>query len=445
MNDNNDSSNVGVVVGVSFVDLKLIELDGSTQVRVAADAGVISEYTEVLDVAWYEGEEKMLASGVDDGSVDEEDAWPFPAVVLFADGGGRLWVADGFHRISAAHASEFGGVLAEVREGGVKGALEYALGANVSHGLRRSSEDVRRCVELGAMEYVEYSDRRLAKLVGCSRKSVRKYRPEGSRLGNVVGADGKMYGVANRGLSEGMDEGEVNEGAEGYVDDGVGEREVSVGVDRGGVVCGEAPASVVRDADGVREYDMGYVRMDARPGVAEVMPWVDSVNGMTYGELMEESDVEVVRMCDACGEVCDMVERKLVVEWCEMERMEGIVRWNGWRSKPVSLEHAERERAKWLEEMGRGDLVAWLGDLIGGVRAGVVGVPDGLILDEVRKLLPRESVALVDEVLEDDGDEVTDVERLLMLVLATPLLMRGVESVEVDMLGMGGDENGGEV
>ena len=421
-----------------WVPLDCVELDSSTQGRVQNDADVISEYSGVLGDVYAEA----WARKGEDASVDEVAIFPFPAVVLFLDSKGRYWVGDGFHRICAAHASEFMGVVADVYKGGVKDALLYALGANASHGLRRGSEDIRRCVELAAMEYPEKSDRELGRLVGCSHVSVGKYRPAGSRLGFVTGGDGKVYGGA--GLPEGMDEEPVSEGAEGYVDDGERNDGVSVGAESG---SGKTNGGL--GADAIMGYDVAFVCLEGKPGIAEVQAWVGA-DAPSYGELSMDSGVPVVRMRDASGVVRNMVRRELVVEWCSGEvesgkdKGESALRWDGFRGKPVSLEHAEREREKWLGESRRGELVEWMFSRLIGEGLGVDDDGDAntdLMLRQVRKLLPRESVELV-RVVEKRwgyGDAVPlDFEDVLLcLLLATPLLERGVDFVEELIVGEG--------
>ncbi len=449
IDNNNDAA------GLMWVELAAVELDESTQGRVANDPATISEYSGVLERAYADGVAEDGAEVLLEGSVGfERRWWPFPAVVLFSDKAGRLWVGDGFHRVSAAHASEFLGCVADVREGGKVEALKYALGANASHGLRRGSEDLRRCVELASMEYPELSDRGIMALVGCSATTVGKYRPEGSRLGHVVGGDGKVYSV-EKGLSggdgvTGADECPVADGAEAYVDYDEVRTEV-VAVERGGVVCG----------NDVMEYDVAFVKLDDGPGVAEVHPWVGNVmtaedaddvepvvSGIpTWGELIGVGNVECVRMRDASGVVCDMVRRELAVEWCAGE-VDGVVRWDGVRDRPVSLEHAERERVRWRGEQERSGLVSWMSDLMDGLSQGLVLVPDTLVLSEVTKLLPRESVSLVADALKDanledcESEDEERVIRLVCLLLATPLLGRGVEYVECELLGFSDEVKG---
>lgn len=77
------------------------------------------------------------------------DGAVLPPVVLFNEGPGRpLYLADGFHRVEVARRLAQKTIRAEVREGGYAEALAFALGANSSHGLRRTNEDKRNAVKV---------------------------------------------------------------------------------------------------------------------------------------------------------------------------------------------------------------------------------------------------------------------------------------------------------
>lgn len=77
------------------------------------------------------------------------DGAVLPPVVLFNEGPGRpLYLADGFHRVEVARRLAQKTIRAEVREGGYAEALAFALGANSSHGLRRTNEDKRNAVRV---------------------------------------------------------------------------------------------------------------------------------------------------------------------------------------------------------------------------------------------------------------------------------------------------------
>ena len=69
----------------------------------------------------------------------------FPPVVVFYDGD-DYWLADGFHRYLAHQRAGRSDIKAEVREGGMREAILYAVGANATHGKRRSNADKRKAV-----------------------------------------------------------------------------------------------------------------------------------------------------------------------------------------------------------------------------------------------------------------------------------------------------------
>jgi hypothetical protein len=93
----------------------------------------------------------------------------FPPVVVFFDGQSH-WLADGFHRLEAARQSRFTIISADVREGGRREAVLYSVGANATHGLRRSNADKRRAVEtlLRDDEWRGWSDHEIARQCAAS-------------------------------------------------------------------------------------------------------------------------------------------------------------------------------------------------------------------------------------------------------------------------------------
>src|SRR4051812_18892617 len=106
-----------MILAISF-----IRTDGGTQSRIQLHADTITDYAERIG----------------DGAV-------FPPVVVFYDGADH-WLADGFHRVEAHRQAGRDSVEAEVKQGTKRDALLYAVGANATHGLRRSNADKRRAV-----------------------------------------------------------------------------------------------------------------------------------------------------------------------------------------------------------------------------------------------------------------------------------------------------------
>lgn len=140
-----------------------------------------------------------------DDLADRMDAGDtFPAIVIFTDGK-ESWLADGIHRLDAAiRAKKKIGV--DQRKGTRQDAVEFACGANASHGMRRTNADKRRAVKLALAEFPDRSSRAIADLCGVSNHLVEELRtPESG--GNSptcteniektrVGRDGKRQPVA---------------------------------------------------------------------------------------------------------------------------------------------------------------------------------------------------------------------------------------------------------
>jgi hypothetical protein len=138
--------------------LRHIRLDGGTQARAHVDQAVIDEYAEAM------------AAGAS-----------FPAVVVFEDHiSQHLWLGDGFHRVAAAEAAGKKNIKAEIREGGLREARLFAIGANAAHGLRRSNSDKRMAVSLllDDPEWGGWSNREIARVAGVSDQFVNNMKKE---------------------------------------------------------------------------------------------------------------------------------------------------------------------------------------------------------------------------------------------------------------------------
>lgn len=129
---------------IKHLKLDEVRIDGGTQARAEIDTDVVAEYAA------------LLKSGKS-----------MPPVDTFFDGS-HYWLAEGFHRW---HGHKQAGLLlisSEVRQGTVRDAILFAVGANQGHGLRRSHKDKRKAVKilLDDPEWVNFSDRKIAELVG---------------------------------------------------------------------------------------------------------------------------------------------------------------------------------------------------------------------------------------------------------------------------------------
>lgn len=158
-----------------------IKTNGGTQPRGKLNDDVVKEYADALK----------------DGAV-------FPPVTVFFDGS-DYWLADGFHRHAAHLELDRFVIDADVKQGTLQDAQWYSLSANQTHGLRRTRADVERAVKTALrMKGAEKSNVQIATHVGCSDKTVAKYRDELEttseipRLSEREGADGKTRRLPER-------------------------------------------------------------------------------------------------------------------------------------------------------------------------------------------------------------------------------------------------------
>lgn len=170
---------------IKDLPLTKIRPDGGTQTRAGLNQETIDEYA----VAMLAGAE-------------------FPPVVVFRDAKGEHWIADGFHRYYAAKAKgvERKTLKAEIRDGSQRDALLYALGANRSHGLRRTNADKRKAIDafLHDSEWVAWTDSRIAEHAGIACSAVADRRADLETRGVIlhvterIGSDGKTYDVTKQ-------------------------------------------------------------------------------------------------------------------------------------------------------------------------------------------------------------------------------------------------------
>lgn len=131
-----------------------IGLDDVTQMRQGVSHETVREYAEAM-----------------------EQGAEFPPVIVYFDGR-RHWLADGFHRARAHRFLSLPDIKADVREGTQRDAILHAVGANASHGLRRTNADKRRAVEalLKDEEWSKWSNREIARRCLVDEGTVRKLR-----------------------------------------------------------------------------------------------------------------------------------------------------------------------------------------------------------------------------------------------------------------------------
>lgn len=134
--------------------LDAIRLDGGTQPRTGINEAVVAEYAE---------------------AIMRGDTLPPP--VCFWDGANR-WLVDGYHRVHAHRQAGSVEIEVEQRNGTLREAVLYSVGANATHGLRLSHDDKRKAVRLllEDAEWGQWTDRRIAEATNTSHTFVSKVR-----------------------------------------------------------------------------------------------------------------------------------------------------------------------------------------------------------------------------------------------------------------------------
>lgn len=140
---------------MTSVAIASINMDGGTQPRAAIDFDVVEEYA------------LALATGAE-----------FPPAIVYFDGS-TYWLADGFHRTHAHKAAGRQSIECDVRQGTRRDAILFSVGANASHGMRRTNEDKRRAVLalLNDAEWAKWSDREIGRRCNVDDKTVARLRP----------------------------------------------------------------------------------------------------------------------------------------------------------------------------------------------------------------------------------------------------------------------------
>lgn len=158
--------------------LNTINASGGTQSRAALNQDTVSEYAEALG----QGAE-------------------FPPVVVFSDGSeSGNWLADGFHRYHAHRAAGMTEIVCDARIGTRRDAILFSLGANASHGLRRTNEDKRRAVMtmLADAEWSTWSDRDIARQCGVSHPFVAAVRSPAAAVRQQVNRETSVVKEFNK-------------------------------------------------------------------------------------------------------------------------------------------------------------------------------------------------------------------------------------------------------
>jgi len=134
--------------------LELLRVDGGTQPRAELDASAINQYAE-----------------------DMSFGANFPPVTVFYDGN-EYWLADGFHRYYASLKIESPTIECDIHKGTQRDAILHSVGANATHGMRRSNPDKRRAVMTLLQDEVwgKRSNNWIAKTCHVDEGTVRNHR-----------------------------------------------------------------------------------------------------------------------------------------------------------------------------------------------------------------------------------------------------------------------------
>ncbi|HZL37325.1 MAG TPA: ParB/RepB/Spo0J family partition protein [Tepidisphaeraceae bacterium] len=132
------------------IKLADIRRDGGTQQRAAIDPDTVAAYAALL-----------------------ADGTTLPPATVVREGD-TFWLVDGFHRYAAYGTCGMDAMPCTVLPGTRRDAILQSVGANATHGLRRTNADKRRAVEtmLGDPEWVNWSDREIARRCAVSQPYV---------------------------------------------------------------------------------------------------------------------------------------------------------------------------------------------------------------------------------------------------------------------------------
>lgn len=155
---------------ILILPIDTISVSGGTQSRVALNEATVAEYAEVIRMG---GE--------------------LPPVIVFNDGASEgMWLADGFHRFHAHRAAGAMEINCDVRVGTRRDAILHSVGANATHGLRRTNEDKRGAVStlLSDPEWSAWSNEAVARACHVSPHTVAAVRSGISANAEIPAAGG---------------------------------------------------------------------------------------------------------------------------------------------------------------------------------------------------------------------------------------------------------------
>jgi len=186
VSEQNDGNTAGgysshLEVETQMIPLDQIELSDDYQFRVQDDEETIENYADIL------------RQYCDDLEEDQSANYPFPSIKVLKENDDVYYVISGRHRYQAARKAGIEEMECVVLTDRIE-AIQEGLRSNRQHGLRLNNADKAHCIKL-ALGELDWSNRQIADLVGCSRQYVdkiaKKERPSSQQ--KVVGKDCKKY------------------------------------------------------------------------------------------------------------------------------------------------------------------------------------------------------------------------------------------------------------
>ncbi len=166
--------------------VKLEDLDRSLQTRVKLDEAAIEDYTAIVE---------------NGGELDAGIAYRLPD--------GRLALVAGFHRAEAYRRAGIDSMSVEIREGAEFWAIRAGVADNNRHmGVRFTSADRRKVVEMLLGKFPQYGDGLVASAAGVDRSTVVRHRRRLEEAGTCsnatsrIGADGREIAVGKIGKAK---------------------------------------------------------------------------------------------------------------------------------------------------------------------------------------------------------------------------------------------------
>ena len=261
---------------VKEVSLSNIVAHKEVQARIAMNKETIEEYAEAMR----KGDK-------------------FPPVVVFSDDGASYWLADGFHRYHAAmQIANKWALQAEIRDGGKRKAILYAVGANASHGLRRSREDKRNSVLklLNDKEWSQWSDREIARQCTVSHPFVSRLRAE--LTGNVTSENQNRTYRTKHGNLAAMNTGNIGRRRQRDKELEENQRELEDAIENGELDLADVPVRLQRRSE---------------PAHTSLLPrnlQLPSSHLVTIGQMQFECPTPMSDRC-TCGEQPELINNFL--------------------------------------------------------------------------------------------------------------------------------------